>query len=375
MVHARPVLRGLVAALFAVLLGATAPHAVAEAPPPPQPPDDDVEHALRHLDGTTPEEVAWGAFLVAEGRIDAAAPRIVARLAAEAPNDLERMPLRIALLDALVVLDPVIDPAMLLPHAQGLLKHGVVTFLARHPDRYGAACVELFRRADPTTTSWLALGNVLAAARTPGFAATVLGGLEVTLTVRVCDRAGAVRDGPTGSVPGCGRWRVPERWPPTRLHRLFRQSDHRSGGIEFLGSHPVVSQRCGRDDREVWTCSSVESSDVAPDEARLAWLEGWGCVASPLAAAARLDVGWASASDYRRRVLAARDARVRALRTLVAAVARATSPEEPWGDARDVGPGPRVRVVVEDHRASAWRKRLPELPAAPAVALPRARSR
>jgi hypothetical protein len=266
----------------------------------------------------------------------------------------------------------VIDPAMLLPHAQGLLKHGVITFLARHPDRYGAACVELFRRADPKTTSWLALGNALAAARTPGFAATVLGGLDVTLTVRVCDRAGAVRDAPTGNVPGCGLWRVPERWPPTRLHRLFRQSDHRSGGIEFLGRHPIVSQRCGREDREVWTCSSVESSDVAPDEARLAWLEGWGCMPSPLAAAARLDVIWAC------RATTFDGARSRARGSGRCGRSSPRSParrlEEPWG-ARASGAQPRVRVVIEDHRTSPWRKRLPDLSAAPAVALPRARAR
>jgi hypothetical protein len=106
MVRVRPLLGALAAATLAALLAAPAPHAAAEAPPPSQPPqpsDAEVEHVLRHLDGATPHEVAWGAFLAAEGRIDAAAPRIVARLAAEAPNDRERMPLQIALLDALVV--------------------------------------------------------------------------------------------------------------------------------------------------------------------------------------------------------------------------------------------------------------------------------
>lgn len=383
MVHVRRILGGPVAArlaaLLGALLGATAPRAVAEAPPPPppqQPSDDEVEHVLRHLDGATPREVAWGAFLAAEGHIDAAAPRIVARLAAEDPDDRERMPLRIALLDALVVLDPVVDPTFLLPHARGLLQHGVATFLARHPDRYGAACLALFRTAEPTTTTWLALGNVLSAARTPGFAATVLGGLEVTLTVRVFADARDRSEPPSGTVTGCGRAVVPEGWPPPRLHRLFRTRDGgETAGVVFGGRHPVVSERRGRDDREVWTCSSVEGSGVAPDDARLAWLEGWGCVHAPLASAARLDVVWASRRDYLRRVVTARDARVRALRALVAAVARAAPPDEPWAAARDAGPGPRVRVVIEDHRTSPWRKQLPELPEAAVVALPRARSR
>lgn len=383
MVHVRRVLGGPVAArlaaLLGALLGATAPRAVAEAPPPPpqqQPSDDEVEHVLRHLDGATPREVAWGAFLAAEGHIDAAAPRIVARLAAEDPVDRARMPLRIALLDALVVLDPVIDPAMLLPHAQAFLRHGVITFLARHPDRYGAACVELFRRTHRATTSWLALGNALAAARTPGFAATVLGGLEVTLTVRVFADARDRFEPPTRSVPGCGLYVVPAGWPPPRLHRLFAlRAGREPEGYVFAGRYPIVSERCGGDDRNVWTCSSVEESRVPPDEARLVWLEGWGCVPSPLAAAARLDVIWASPRDYLRRVRGARDARDGALRALVGAVARAAPPDEPWADARDAGPGPRVRVVIEDHRTSPWRKRLPELPEAAVVALPRARSR
>ena len=354
----------LVVTFVAVLGSVRASSARAEAPTT-QPPDEEVEHALRHLDGTTPEEVAWGAHHAAEHRIEAAVPRLVDLLRREDPDDTARLPLRIALLDALVVLDPPLDAAMLLPHAKGLLLHGVVTMLARHPDRHGAAGLALFRRLDPTTTAWVALGNALATARTPGFATAVLERLELTLSVRVFDRADAVRDDPTVSIPGCGVWRVPDRWPPTRLHRLFRRSDHRSDGLEFLGRHPVVSQRCGRGDREVWTCTSVESSDAAPDDVRIGWLAAWGCAPPGLEGVVRLDLVWVSDRDFLRRARAARERRTSALRALAAEVAwvapaEVAPAEVAAGDAE--APRPRVRVVVEDRRAAATRRPLPALP-------------
>jgi len=355
--HVRHSLRGLATALLAALVGTTA-SARAEAPPPTFPPDEEVEHALRHLDGVSPQEVAWGAFHAAEHRIAAAVPRLLEHLRREDPDDVERLPLRIALLDAIVVLDPPVDAATLLPHAKGLLLHGVVTVLARHVERHGDACLALFRRSDPRTTTWVALGNALAAHHTPGFAAAVLDGLTLTVAVRVFDPADPIRDPPAGTVCGCGRYPVPAGWPPTRLHRLFRRSEERTGGIEFLGRHPIVSERCGRDDRDVWTCSSVESSGAAPDEVRLGWLAAWGCVPPTLEAVTRLDVAWVSDRDYLRRVVAARNRRERALRTLWSAVAR-VAPTEVVARAAS---RPRVHVAVEDRRADGGRRPLPPLP-------------
>lgn len=364
--------RRLARTLVLVFVAAAAASAHAKAPPPVAPPEEEVEHALRHLDGTSPREVAWGAFYAAEQRLEAAAPRIVERLRAEAPDDVARLPLRIALVDALVVLDPAIDPAIVLPHATGLLEHGVVTFLARHPERYGGACLALFRRADPSRTAWVALGNALAAARTPGFAPELLRDLEVTLTVRVVAKGQRRVHPPVGSVVGCGYGELPEGWPPPRLHRLFAATESRADdGVCFPGRHPIVSVRCGRDDRQVWTCSSVEAAPASPDAIRLAWLEAWGCVPRPVEAASLLEVVWTSRGDFVRRVVAARDERSRALRAIVAAVRRVAPPTGPWDRRGEGPPGPRVRVVYEDLRDPSPGVPLPDLPPAGEPAPPR----
>lgn len=353
-----------------LLIGAPALEAKVE--PPTVASDEEEAHALRHLDADDPKEVAWGAYAAAEHRIQAAVPRRVARLRATAPDDDALFPLRAALLDALVVLDPVVDPAVLRPRATGRLLHGVVTVLGRHPDRYGPACLDLFTSVGEDTTSWLALGNVRAAAPTPGFGAALLAGLEVRLTVRVWTHPSDLTPEPSGTVCGCGCRRIPAGWPPTVLHRLFRADrDDAGNATVFAGPHPIRSERRESRDGQVWTCSSVERSDVDPMTARVEWLGACGACPEPLAAPATLDVMWQSRRAYLRTVVGRRDAALNALRAAVARM-RAThllSPDE----ARAFEP--RVRVVVEDRRASPWRPDVSLVPPIPPIPPVRARRR
>ena len=63
---------------------------------------------LRQLRSSDPQEAAWGAFRVAEDRVEEAAALVVERLRSEAerPEIARSFPLCAALLDALIVLDP-----------------------------------------------------------------------------------------------------------------------------------------------------------------------------------------------------------------------------------------------------------------------------
>ena len=152
--------------------------------------------------------------------------------------------LRTALLDALVVLDADPDAKDLLPRAEGLQLPAVVVILARRPDRHAAGCLSLFESLEPGGRAWLALGNAMAAARTLGFAAEVVRGLAVRLTVRVWTQLPLrpFRE-PGGSVPGCGYTRArPEGFPPTVIYRL-REGREDSNPLLSDGPRPVYFAR------------------------------------------------------------------------------------------------------------------------------------
>jgi hypothetical protein len=179
--------------LLAAILGfgafPAARTASADAPVASAPAPHVAACALEMLASPEPATVAWGARLAAEARVVEAVPALLAALGRPAPASEDSLHLHAALLDALVVLDGDAKGDLawedLRPFAQGSLLPAVVVLLARRCERRPALGLQAFAELSPGSRAWRAVGNALARARAPGFAATLLFGLEACLDVRV----------------------------------------------------------------------------------------------------------------------------------------------------------------------------------------------
>jgi hypothetical protein len=159
--------------------------------------------AARLLKSDESKERAWGAYLSGLHGLKEHAPLLVSMLEDERPNSgyWQEAFVRHAALDALIRLDAEVPAESLLP-LYGSEPDEVLILLAREPEKNQQALLGLFDDDTPDAR-WLALGNMLAAQGTHGFAARLLGGLKIEASVYLYDREGDHNIG-GGSNGGCG---------------------------------------------------------------------------------------------------------------------------------------------------------------------------
>ena len=213
--------------------------AVADTSPTPFSPAD----AERLLKSQGNRERAWGAYFAGAHGLKEHAPLLVGLL--EAPNlaagGLEETLVRQAALDALIRLDAEV-PAETLLALHGLAPDEVVILLARAPHLNHQTLLSLFVDGSPAA-NWLAVGNLLAEMRAPGFAARLLAGLKINASVYVYDYEGERGYGGGGNGGGgCGVGPTPEGFPPLSFYDLTT-TVIRGAVVVAPGRHTVYYRR------------------------------------------------------------------------------------------------------------------------------------
>jgi hypothetical protein len=219
--------------------------------------DADAE-AARLLKSDDLKERAWGAYLVGLHGLKDQTASLVSILEDEKLNTVywQEAFVRQAALDALIRLDAEVPAEKLLPLYQSS-PNEVVILLGRDPKKNELTLLQLFDDGDAPDARWLAVGNMLAASRTQGFAARLLGGLKIEASVYVYDREGVhdYGDGGDGGY-GCGiGGSRDESLPPVSYYHLT--TGERRGLTLF-----AAGQRNVYYDRTAWAFNCGEAPRV-----------------------------------------------------------------------------------------------------------------
>lgn len=205
--------------------------------------DADAE-AARLLKSPGNRERAWGAYLAGAHALKEQTSLVVELL--EDPNSIaggwEEGVVRQAALDALIRLNAEVPAEKLLP-LYASSPDEVVILLARAPKRNEQELLSLFIEEIPDAR-WIAVSNLLAEARPPGFAARLLSGLKVVGEVYVYDSEGERGYGGCGggSGGGCGAVHMPEGFPPVGYYTLGTYT-YRNAVVFAPGRHTVYYLR------------------------------------------------------------------------------------------------------------------------------------
>lgn len=181
---------------------------------------------LASLGSDQPAEIAWGAYLAGLEGVDEAVPRLTELLQPHPDREsTEWKHLRLAALDALVLLQADLPVELLRHHRRGKSHARCLILMARSPKEYRQDLVSIFDRTSGRTM-WagnVAVGNLLLALRAPGFASSLLERLDVVLKLTVKDPEDSSIIGAGGGAFG-GRGdsfvRLPENFPPY-VHYYF----------------------------------------------------------------------------------------------------------------------------------------------------------
>ena len=220
--------------------------------------------AGRRLKSRGNRERAWGAYLAGAHGLKEQAPLISGLLEEPdaAAGGWEQSVVRQAALDALIRLDAEVPAASLLPHYQSSPDE-VIILLARSPQVTWQALLSIFAEEMPTR-HWLAVGNLLAGARAPGFAARLLEGLKVEAAVYVFSRegdhdVGGGRNGGCGC--GCGSGGGDDGgFPPVGYYHLTGEAE-RGAAVVAAGRHNVYYVRT-RSDSFCGDCPTPYARDL-----------------------------------------------------------------------------------------------------------------
>ena len=194
------------------------------------------------------KDKTWGAYLAGQHGMKkyiAALERILEPQPFGSPTQRSLM-LRAAL-DGLIQLEGRPDPETLLPHFEAFPDE-VLIVLSSDPQRYRTQLLVLIDRSLPEVR-WMAISNLLAEIRAPGFAAGLLSDLRVTASVQVRDGALVGFGGGAGS--GCGGAygaiegaKIPIDYPPPSAYGLLRINGLERGAVAVApGPYPVFSRR------------------------------------------------------------------------------------------------------------------------------------
>lgn len=233
--------------LVTLLLLACAPAAgqAEGGTPPPNPLPFGEAEAARLLKSQGNRERAWGAYLAGAHGLKGQAPLVAGLL--EDPNVVsggwEEGVVRQAALDALIRLDAEVPADRLLP-LYASSPDEVIILLAAAPSKNARELLGLFDE-EAEDERWAAVGNLLAEARAPGFAARLLAGLKIAAWVYVYDSEGerGYNGGGGGGCGGGGGYtQLPEGFPPVG-HYALTLSGRRGAVVVAPGRRKVYYVR------------------------------------------------------------------------------------------------------------------------------------
>jgi len=216
-------------------------------------PARDTETILARLQDPRPSEIAWGAYLAGEKGVKDAIPHLVRHLRPDPIRSGEAWALvDRALLDALIRLDAKVPAEVLVPRLHTDRRVLALILIGREPTRNRGLLLDRYDRGleDPgfLDIGTVAVGNLLAGSRAPGFAVRVMRRAPTRLTIHVREPGrGTVGLGSSFSVgSGDGHRRIPEGYPPYVVYE-FREAGPRSRDKLFAhGPHPIVYRRTSR---------------------------------------------------------------------------------------------------------------------------------
>ncbi|MDQ5839097.1 MAG: hypothetical protein M3379_20145 [Acidobacteriota bacterium] len=232
-------------------------------------PGDVSEESARLLKSQENRERAWGAYLAGANGLKEQSAALVELLSdSNLGGGWEESLVRQAALDALIRLDAEVPSEKLLPLYQSSPEE-VVILLARSPEQNRQALLPLFV-ADAPSVRWLAVGNLLAETRAPGFAARLLQELKIEASLYVYDREGG-HDYSMGGGGGCGCGRGVSReegFPPISYYQLT-EAPSRGATVIAPGRHVVYYTRS-----PFANCGGSYISDSERDRLRVEYLAG-----------------------------------------------------------------------------------------------------
>lgn len=231
-----------------------------------------VTDATARLQSQDIAQVAWGAYAVAEFRLQECVPAVRKALADRPWRDhtADRCAV-LVMLDALIQTDAVLPAEELALH----LREGApaIVLMAREPTQNRAALLGRFTSglgSCSASPEWVACGNLLATMRDPEFVQAVLRSpSQVWLTV--CD-PGSEQEPYDGEMPGnaCSRFEAPKGFPPIARYVLTVDGGH-GAVVVAPGLRPVHALRSTFRSGTLHCASFGGYPDY--QEARRAWLE------------------------------------------------------------------------------------------------------
>jgi HEAT repeat protein len=229
------------------------------------------DEAARLLKSQGNRERAWGAYLAGTHGLKEHAPALVELLADPnlAGGGWEESVVRQAALDALIRLDAEVPAEKLLPLYQSSPDE-VVILLARSPEQNREALLPLFVEETPTAR-WLAVGNLLAESRAPGFAARLLRELKIEASLYVYDREGGHNyglGGGDGASCGCGGGGSGGGEFPPVSYYVLTDTAGRGATVAAPGRHVVYYVR------RSFPCPCSGTYDFERDSLRAEYLAG-----------------------------------------------------------------------------------------------------
>jgi hypothetical protein len=188
------------------------------------------------------KDQAWAAWLVGKYRLEEFAPALTELLPAQTPawaSDDDW--LARAIFDALVQLDAEVAAARLIPLFDQY-SNVVVILLAKSSEKHQHELFSLLEK-NLLDEHWLAICNLLAKQRSPGFAAILLRDLSIQATLHVTQDPNAGYGGGASSFGrGCGVAKAPKGFPPPVRYELSTR--HQRGNVLVVpGRHPVYYSR------------------------------------------------------------------------------------------------------------------------------------
>lgn len=197
---------------------------------------------VRLLESPEFRDQAWAAYFIGAHQLSQFTPDLQELLLPLAGVDTwQASYLRLAVFDALIQVRAKVPSTDLMSFADSYPDE-VILLLANAPAENREPLLYLFGHLQPGT-QWVAVGNLLAAARAPGFAALLLSDLPITAMVVVSDQGTVgVGGGVGGGGVADGFHHVPVGYPPIGRYRLTTVP---SPGVMLLaaGRTPVYYER------------------------------------------------------------------------------------------------------------------------------------
>lgn len=307
-----------------------------------------VTDATAQLQSQDIAQVAWGAYAVAQFRLQECAPAVRKALGhlpwRDATSD---RCATLALLDALIQTDAVVPAEELAPHMGE--QAPTIVLMAREPEKNREPLLRAFTSGIGScgaSSEWLACGNLLATMRDPEFVQAVLRSPSQSW-LTVCDPGGKQEpyDGEV-YMTSCSRFDSPKDFPPIARYQLS-VAGGRGAAVVAPGPNPVHSYRSFYHPRGLH-CSSYRGYPEYCD-ARRAWLERMLSEANrPLVAAIDRprSIVWNGDEPFRKELERCRREYEKNWRALVAAcVAEKLVVMDPTEE-----PLPALRIVGVDER-------------------------